>query len=58
MTKALHCRDAGFDCDFVARTDDEDELMRQVALHAKSSHGIDEVAPEMASQIKSLVREE
>ncbi len=55
--KILRCRDAGFDCEHVVRAESEDELLRQVAEHAQTVHGI-EVTPELVEQVKSLIREE
>jgi predicted small metal-binding protein len=40
MTKELHCRDVGPDCDAVVTSESEDEIVTQVAEHAKSVHGM------------------
>jgi len=53
----LRCRDVGFDCDGVVRAESEEELLRQVAEHAQTVHGV-EVTPELAEQVKSLIRDE
>lgn len=58
MAKTLRCREVGPDCDFVARGETEDEVMAQVADHARTAHGIDEVSPEMADKARSVIREE
>ena len=55
--KVLRCRDAGFDCDHVVRAESEAELLRQVAEHAQTVHGV-EVTPELVEQVKSLIRDE
>jgi predicted small metal-binding protein len=55
--KTLRCRDAGFDCNREIRASSEEELMRQAAEHAKNDHGV-EVTPEIADQVRSLIREE
>lgn len=57
MTKVLHCRDAGFDCDHVVRAESEEDLLRQVAEHARTVHDV-EVTPELVEQVKDLIREE
>ena len=36
----LHCRDVGPDCDAVVTAESEDEIISQVAEHAKSVHGM------------------
>ncbi|MGK2860913.1 MAG: DUF1059 domain-containing protein [Chitinophagaceae bacterium] len=55
--KTLHCRDAGFDCQGVIRASTEDEVMKQAAQHALDVHGVS-VTPEMASQLRTLIKEE
>jgi predicted small metal-binding protein len=55
--KVLKCRDAGFDCNQVIRAENENEIMRQAAEHAQNVHGV-QVTPEMAQQVKGLIREE
>jgi len=37
--KEIRCRDAGVDCDFVARAENFDELMKKVKEHAKRITG-------------------
>jgi predicted small metal-binding protein len=58
MAKTMSCRDVGSDCDFVARGETEEELMGQVAAHAREQHGIDEVPPEMAEKVRAAIRDE
>ncbi len=55
MTKEVHCRDLGFDCDGVVRSDSEEELMEQVAEHAKNVHHLN-ITSELTDQVKSVIR--
>ncbi len=55
--KTLHCRDAGFDCDAVVKAATDDEVLTIAAGHAAQVHGVS-VTPEMAAQIKTLIKEE
>ncbi len=55
--KVVNCRDVGFDCEGVVRAESEEEVLRQVAEHARTVHDV-EVTPEMAEQVKDLIREE
>lgn len=57
MVKILHCRDAGFDCDAVVRGETVEEILDQVRPHAASAHDA-QVTPAMATELRSLVREE
>ena len=58
MAKAMHCSDMGSDCTFVARGETVDKVMAIGAEHGKEVHGINEITPEMAEQIKTLIRDE
>ena len=55
--KVLHCKDAGFDCAGIIRGQHEDEVLQLAAQHAEQVHQVT-VTPEMAEQIKGLIREE
>jgi predicted small metal-binding protein len=55
--KTLHCADAGFDCKAVIHAQTEEEVLMQAAEHAHSVHGTT-VTPEMAEQIKGLIKDE
>jgi len=58
MAKVVHCRDIGFDCDGVIRAKTEEEALKMVAEHAKTAHGLEEVTPEIAEQVKAVMRDE
>ena len=55
--KTLHCSDAGFDCKAVVHAATEEEVLQQAAKHAQEVHGVS-VTPEMAAQIKTLIKDE
>jgi predicted small metal-binding protein len=55
--KVVHCRDVGFDCEGVVRAETEEEVLRQVAEHARQVHDV-EVTPELAQQVKDLIKDE
>jgi predicted small metal-binding protein len=55
--KTLHCSDAGFDCQAVIQAETDDEVLTQAAEHALTVHRT-VVTPEMANQIKGLIKEE
>jgi predicted small metal-binding protein len=58
MTKVVKCRDVGFDCDGVVRAPTEGEAMQLVAQHAKAQHGVQEVTPEIAEKVRSVMHDE
>jgi predicted small metal-binding protein len=58
MGKAISCKDLGKDCDWVGRAGTEDELMKKLAEHAKTVHGMTEIPPEMMTQVKQVIKDE
>ena len=58
MTMVVGCRDIGFDCDGVVKAETEEELLQQVAEHAKTAHGLEEVTDEVVAKVKSVIQEE
>jgi predicted small metal-binding protein len=55
--KVLYCQDAGFECAKVIKAETEEEVMQQAAQHAAAVHQV-QVTPQMAAQIRPLIREE
>jgi predicted small metal-binding protein len=58
MARTMSCRDVGPDCDFVARGETDEEVMGQVAEHARTAHGMEEVPPELAQKAQAAIRDE
>ena len=58
MARRMSCRDVGPDCDFVARGESDEEVMGQVAEHARAAHGIEEVSPELAEKAQAAIRDD
>jgi predicted small metal-binding protein len=57
MAKQMACGDVVPGCAFVAQAASEEELMGQVVRHAHDSHGVKDVTPELAAQVKAATRE-
>jgi len=55
--KILRCADIGFDCKAVVKANTEEEVLMLAAEHARTVHAVT-VTPEMAIQIKPLIKEE
>jgi predicted small metal-binding protein len=55
--EALHiaCASIVPDCPFTADAATEEELMKKVAAHAAHDHGIHQVTPELAAQVKAAI---
>lgn len=58
MTKVVHCRDVGFDCDGVVRAETEEEALKKVAEHAKSVHNIEEVTEKVIEKVRKVMCDE
>ena len=58
MTLVVRCRDVGFDCDGVVRAETEEEVLQQVAAHAKTVHGLETVSEEVVDQVRSVMQSE
>ena len=55
--KVVRCREVGFDCEGVVRAESEEEVLRQVAEHARIVHNV-EVTPDLAKEVKALIKDE
>jgi predicted small metal-binding protein len=58
MTKVVHCRDIGFDCNAVVRAEREEAALQIVADHAKKVHNMETVTPEVMEKVRSVMRDE
>lgn len=54
-TRRIACNDVVPGCAFTATADTDEELMEQVAAHAKHEHGVTEVTPELAAKVKAAI---
>ena len=50
------CKDIGLDCPFKAEAKTQDELMKKIAAHAASAHGMKTVPPETMAKIKKAIK--
>ena len=53
---SFKCKDIGMKCGFEIKDDNEDELMKLVAMHAQNTHGMKEVPPETVEKIKKAIK--
>ena len=58
MGKKLSCRDAGVDCDYVARGNSEEEILQKAREHAHKEHGFPDIPPDLVEKVKTLIRDE
>jgi predicted small metal-binding protein len=55
-SKNIACGDVVPGCTFTATAATEEELLAQVAAHAAHDHGVTEITPELAAQVKAAIR--
>jgi len=60
MAKVLRCKHIGPDanCEFMAVGETEEDILKQVAAHAKDTHGLSEVPPELVQAALSKITEQ
>ena len=58
MAKVLRCKDMGIQCDFEARAETEEEILKQAAKHAAEVHNMTEIPEEKMAQAKALIFDE
>ncbi len=58
MTKVVHCRDVGFDCEGVIRAETEEEALAQAAAHAQEVHGLTEINDEVVEAVRAAIHDE
>jgi predicted small metal-binding protein len=55
--KQFKCGDVVPGCQWVTRSDDDQQLMQEIGVHARDAHGMDEVPPEVVDQIHAVITE-
>jgi predicted small metal-binding protein len=55
--KQFKCGDVVPGCQWVTRNEDEDELFQEIGSHARETHGMDEVPPEVLDAIHGVITE-
>jgi predicted small metal-binding protein len=58
MAKLLRCKDVGMDCDFEARAETEEELLKQAAEHAAAVHDMQEIPEDVLAKVRAAIRSE
>jgi predicted small metal-binding protein len=58
MEKRIACNDVVPGCEFTATGATEEELLKKVVEHACRVHGVTDVTPELAAQVKSAIKDD
>jgi predicted small metal-binding protein len=54
--KRIACGEVVPGCPFTATAETEEELLAKVAAHAAHDHGIHDVTPELAAQVRAAIK--
>jgi predicted small metal-binding protein len=55
--KEFKCGELVPGCETVIEAESDDEIMQQVAVHARDAHGMDEVPPEVEEKARAAIVE-
>ena len=58
MAKVLKCRDVGVNCDTVLYGENEADILRKAAEHAKECHQGIQMTPQLQAKLKAAINEE
>lgn len=53
---SFRCKDLGMSCGFEVKDENEDELMKIVALHAENTHNIKQIPSDLTEKIKKAIK--
>jgi predicted small metal-binding protein len=56
MAQRIACGDVVQGCQFTVEAATEEELLRAVQVHAAAEHGVREITPELAAEVKAAIR--
>jgi predicted small metal-binding protein len=55
--KEFRCAELVPGCDWRVEGESENEILEEVAVHAREAHGMDEVPPEVADTVRTSITE-
>jgi predicted small metal-binding protein len=55
--KQFKCGDVVLGCEWVTRSEDDEELFNEISSHARDAHAMDEVPPEVVEKIHAVITE-
>jgi predicted small metal-binding protein len=55
--KQFKCGDVVLGCEWVTRSEDDEELFAEISAHARDAHAMDEVPPEVVDKIQAVITE-
>jgi predicted small metal-binding protein len=56
MTKSFTCSDAGVNCNWIASSENDEDLLNKIEEHATTVHNFKEISPELYEKVKNAIR--
>ena len=57
VSKRIECKSVVPGCDWTGSAETEEALLQKVVTHAAEVHGVKEVTPELAAQVKAAIKD-
>jgi predicted small metal-binding protein len=57
MAKEFHCSDVMQGCDYVARGNDENEVMQDAARHGREAHGMNQIPSDVEQKLHAGIHD-
>lgn len=54
---SFNCADIGIDCQWKIKATNEEELLQNIAKHAKAEHGVESITPALLNKVREAIRE-
>ncbi len=56
MAATLKCKDVGMDCDFIARGETEEGVLKLAAEYAAPAHGMTEMSDDVIARVRAGIK--
>ncbi len=53
---SFKCKDMGMKCSFEIKDENQDELMKMIAMHGATTHDIQKIPPDMMEKVKKVIK--
>jgi predicted small metal-binding protein len=54
---SFKCADIGMQCGFETKAENREELMKNIATHAKEAHNITAIAPDLMMKVTAAIKQ-
>jgi predicted small metal-binding protein len=54
---SFKCADVGMQCGFETKANNREELMKNIAAHAKDAHNITTISPDLMTKVTAAIKQ-